>query len=324
MAALYQEIEPYAYGMLDVGDGNRVYWEACGNPDGKPAVVLHGGPGSGCTADLRRYFDPRAYRIVLFDQRGCGRSVPYAGDAGTDLSVNTTDHLLADMELLREHLGIERWLLFGGSWGTTLALVYGQRHPERVSEIVLMAVTSTRRCEIDWLYHGLGRFLPEAWARFREGVPAGWRDGDLVEAYHRLLADADPAVRERAAREWCAWELAVAYADVGGPGDAGGAQRFDPRFEMAFARIVTHYFRHGAWLTESEVLRNASKLAGTPGTMVHGTLDLGAPLVTAWELARAWPESDLVVVPGAGHDSKHGGMIEHLVAATDRYAGRDR
>jgi proline iminopeptidase len=180
MAGPYPEIEPYEHGMLDVGDGQRVYWEICGNPDGKPAVFLHGGPGSGCTPGHRRGFDPDAYRIVLFDQRGAGRSTPHAGDPATDLAANTTHHLIADIELLREHLGIQRWLVSGGSWGATLALAYAQRHPQRVSEIVLASVTMTRPAEIHWLYHGVGRFFPEEWARFRAGVPEPDRDGDLV------------------------------------------------------------------------------------------------------------------------------------------------
>src|SRR6266511_3886593 len=195
--------------MLDVGDGQQVYWEACGDPNGKPAVVLHGGPGSGCTRGLRRYFDPGAYRIVLFDQRGAGRSVPHAGDPTVDLTTNTTPRLIADIELLRAHLGVERWLVFGVSWGATLALAYAARHPQRVTEVVLAPVTMTRPAEIHWLYHGVGRFFPEEWARFRDGVPVGERDGDLVAAYHRLLNQPDPAVREKAARDWCAWEDAV-------------------------------------------------------------------------------------------------------------------
>ena len=185
---LYPEIEPYRHGMLDVGDGNLVYWEECGNPDGRPAVVLHGGPGSGCTPGARRMFDPGAYRVVLLDQRGCGRSRPHASDPGTDLSANTTDHLVADLELLRRHLGIEKWLVFGGSWGSVLGLVYAQRHPQRVSELVLFAVTTGRRAETKLLTRGLGRVFPEAWQRFRDGVPRQDRDGDLADAYHRLLS----------------------------------------------------------------------------------------------------------------------------------------
>ena len=193
----FPEIEPFEQGMLEVGDGQRVYWEASGNPGGRPAVCLHGGPGSGSSPGRRRLFDPEAYLVVQFDQRGCGRSTPHAGDPATDLSANTTHHLLADMERLREHLGVRRWLLWGGSWGVTLALAYAQRYPERASALVLASVTMTRPADVHWLYHEVGRYFPEQWERFRGGVPEGERDGDLVAAYHRLLTvSSDPAVRD--------------------------------------------------------------------------------------------------------------------------------
>ena len=319
MTVLYPELEPYDHGMLDVGDGNRVYWEVCGNPHGKPAVVLHGGPGSGCSTGARRYFDPHAYRIVLFDQRGCGRSTPHASDLRTDLSVNTTAHLLADMELLRRSLGIDQWLLFGGSWGSTLGLAYAERHPQRVTEIVLGGVTTTRRVEIDWLYRGVAPLVPAQWARFRAGVPPAEHDGDLVAAYYRLLQDPDPAVHMRAAEDWCAWESALVSVD---PEATPEPRRLQPAFQLAFARIVTHYFHHNAWLEEGMLLRHASALAHIPGRLVHGRLDLASPLVTAWELARAWPNSELVIVSGAGHSSTDPGMSEALIAATDRFATR--
>lgn len=319
MAELYPEIEPYDHGMLDVGAGNLMYWEACGNPEGKPVVVLHGGPGSGCSTGLRRYFDPSAYRIVLFDQRGCERSTPRASEPGANLATNTTEHLLADIELLRRHLEIDRWLVFGGSWGSTLALAYAERNPERVSEIILVGVTTTRRSEIDWLYHGVGRMFPEQWARFRAGVPAAERAGDLVEAYHRLLNDPDPAVCAKAAQDWCDWELSLMSVDPDAEPDPVWSR---PDFRLAFARIVTHYFRQGAWLEDGILLREAGKLAGIPGIMVHGRLDLQGPLVTAWELAQAWPDGELVIVDGAGHSSKDPGMAEAVLAATDRFSGR--
>jgi proline iminopeptidase len=318
MRGLYPEIEPYDRGMLGVGDANLVYWEACGNPDGKPAVVLHGGPGSGCSAGLRRYFDPGRYRVVLFDQRGCGRSTPHASDPDTDLSVNTTDHLLADMDRLRRHLGIGRWLLFGGSWGSTLALAYAERQPSRVTEIVLFGVTNTRRSEIDWLYRGVAPMFPEQWARFRAGVPEPERDGGLVEAYHRLLHDPDPAVREEAARDWHDWEAAPMSVDPDAEPDPRWSR---PEFRMARARIVTHYFRNNAWLEDGLLLREAHRLAGIPGVMVQGRLDLGSPPVTAWELDRVWPDGELVVVDGAGHSLSDPGIGEALVAATDRFGG---
>jgi proline iminopeptidase len=305
--------------MLDVGAGNRVYWEACGNPLGKPALVLHGGPGSGCTPGMRRFFDPARYRVILFDQRNCGRSTPHASDPATSLAANTTVHLVADIELLRTTLEIDRWLVFGMSWGSTLALAYAQSHPQRVSEIVLAAVTTTRPAEIDWLYHGAGRFFPEQWARFREGVPPAERDGDLVEAYARLLEHPDPAVREQAAAVWCAWEDAVVATDSSG----GPNPRYnDPHFRMAFARIVTHYFRHKAWLEDGQLLRDAGRLSGIAGVLIHGRLDISSPLETAWQLVEAWPGGELVIVEHSGHSSAEPGMTEVIVAATDRYAGR--
>ncbi len=316
MTELYPEIEPYDGGMLDVGDGNAIYWEVCGNPAGKPAVVLHGGPGSGCTPGMRRYFDPAAYCVVLFDQRGAGRSTPHASDHATDLSTNTTEHLIADIERLREHIGIERWLVYGGSWGVTLALAYAERFPGRVTEMVLVGVTMTRPSEIEWLYHGVGRLFPEEWSRFRDGVPEGDRDGDLVGAYHRLLEGPDAAVREQAARDWCAWEEAVVAST---PGYRPNPRYERPEFRMAFARIVTHYFSHSAWLEDGVLLREAGRLAGIPGIMVHGRLDLGSPLGTAWELARAWPGSELVVVETAGHDTRDSKMAATIVAALDRF-----
>ena len=314
---LYPEVEPDDHGMLDVGDANRIYWEVCGNPEGKPAVVLHGGPGSGCSTGARRFFDPDAYRIVLFDQRGCGRSAPHASDPRTDLSVNTTEYSLGDIELLRQHLGIDQWLIFGGSWGSTLGLAYAERNPQRVTEVVLVGVTLTRGSEIDWLYRGVAPLFPEQWLRFQGGVPELERDGDLVEAYYRLLHNPDPAVRAKAARDWHDWEAALLSAN---PNARPPPQWSQPDFRMARARIVTHYFRQNAWLEDGILLREADALGGIPGVMVHGRLDLGSPLVTAWELAQVWPASELVIVRGAGHSSADPGMSEAAIAATDRFA----
>jgi proline iminopeptidase len=315
---LYPEIEPHDHGLLEVGEGQRLYWEACGNPQGKPALVLHGGPGSGCTAEMRRYFDPAAYRVVLFDQRGCGRSRPHASAALPDLAANTTWHLLADIERLRLHLGLERWLVFGGSWGSTLALLYAECHPQQVTELVLWGVATTRRAEIDWLYRGgVAPLLPEAWARFRAGVPPAERDGDLIEAYHRLLFHSDAAVCARAAADWHAWDFALFSPD---PAAQPGLLWLQPAFQLARARLCAHYFRHDAWLEDGLLLKQAGKLAGLPGVMVHGRLDLGSPLVTAWELAQAWPAGELVIVSDAGHSTQHPGMSAALVAATDRFA----
>jgi len=319
MASPYPEVEPYDHGMLDVGDGDRVYWELCGNPEGRPAVVLHGGPGAGCTPAVRRCFDPDSYRVVLFDQRGCGRSTPHAGDPIVDLHANTTEHLLADIERLRRHLDVERWLVFGGSWGSTLGLAYAERHPERVTQMVLWAITTTGRREVRWITRDVGRVFPGPWARFRDGVPAADRDGSLVKAYARLLHDPDPAVRAKAARDWCDWE--DAHVTVR-PEHRRNPRYDDPAFRMAFARLVTHYWRHAAWLEDGILLREAGRLAGIPGVMVHGRLDVSGPPDIACELARAWPDGELLIIDEAGHSSADPGMAEALVAATDRFATR--
>ena len=317
MADLYPPIEPHDSGMLDVGDGHRLYWETCGNPAGKPALVLHGGPGSGCSPNARRYFDPAVYRVVLFDQRGSGRSTPHASLADIDLSTNTTTHLLADIELLRERLGIERWLVLGGSWGSTLALAYAERHPHRVTEMVLFSIATTTAREIDWITRGVGIFFPDAWQRFRDGVPEAERDGCLVEAYHRLLMHPDPDVQEKAARDWCDWEIALVAVH---PGHRPHPRYDNPVFRLGFARLVTHYWRHRAWLEDEALVRDAGRLAGIPGIMIHGRLDIGGPLVTPWRLKQNWPGSELVVVSEAGHDARDPGMAESIVAATDRFA----
>ncbi|SFS89456.1 prolyl aminopeptidase [Saccharopolyspora flava] len=306
---MYPEIEPHETGTLEVGEGHRLHWEVCGNPQGKPAVVLHGGPGSGSTAGTRRFFDPEAYRIVLFDQRMCGRSTPHAAEPDADLSANTTEHLIADLERLRVHLGIERWLVEGGSWGCVLALAYAQRHPERVSEMVLCALATGRRAETDLLTRDLGPLFPDAWARFRAG--AGEPDGDLVEAYHRLLMHPDPAVHRRAARDWCAWE------DVLVPEAPPNPRFADPDFALGYARIVTHFWRHGSWLEDEQLLRGAGALAGIPVTLVQGRLDLGNLLGTPWQLAAALPDAELTIVD-AGHRAA-GALAEAVVKATDAF-----
>jgi proline iminopeptidase len=314
---LHPPIDPYDHGMLDVGDGNRVYWEACGNPDGKPALFVHGGPGWGCQPGRRRYFDPDRYRVVLFDQRGCGRSTPHASDPATDMGHNTTEHLLADMERLREHLGIQRWLLCGGSWGSTLLLAYAERHPQRVSETVIAGVTTSRRSEIDWLYRGAARFLPEQWERFRAGVPAADRDGDLLGAYARLMEDPDPAVRAQAANSWCAWEDALLLHEPGGTANAFRGRA--PADKLALVRICAHYFAHHAWLEDGALLRDAGRLAGIPAVLIHGRLDLSSPLDTAWELARAWPEAELAVIDDSGHSGSDT-MLARIRSALDTFA----
>jgi proline iminopeptidase len=319
MTYLYPAIEPGARGKLEVGDGNRVYWESCGNPRGKPAIVLHGGPGSGCSPWHRRLFDPSAYRIVLFDQRNCGRSTPHASAPDTDLTSNHTANLVADIERLREHLEIDRWLVLGGSWGSTLALAYARQHPHRVAEVILFGVTTGRRKEFDWWFRGGAAVLfPAQWARLRDALPAAERDGDIVEAYSRLLHDRDPAIRERAALAWCSWESAT----LEWPPAHRVSMRFtNPSFAMAFARIVTHYVRHNAWLEDGGLLRGADALADIPGIMVNGRFDLQAPLGWAWELHQVWPRARLVIVDDAGHDASNAGITRELIRATDHFAG---
>lgn len=285
--------------MLDVGDGHVMHWETAGNPNGKPAVVLHGGPGSGCMPWHRELFDPTAYRVVLFDQRNCGRSRPHASDPEIDLTTNTTQALVADIERLRDHLDIDRWLVLGGSWGSTLALAYAETHPDRVTEMVLFGVTTGRHEELDWLFRGgLARFFPEQWERLRAALPERERDGDIVEAYHRLLHDPDPSTRQRAAHAWCLWESATPRW----PPTDELAERFqDPAYALAFARLVTHHVRHNAWLEDRALLREAHKLATIPTTLVHGRFDFQAPLANAYELKRALPHADLRVLDDAGH-----------------------
>jgi len=319
--ALYPEIEPYDHGMLDVGDANRVYWETCGNPRGKPALVLHGGPGSGFTPYFRRLFDPAAYRIVLLDQRGCGRSTPRASAYETDMSVNTTAHVIADLELLRRHLGIERWLVWGVSWGSALGLRYAQTHPGVVSELVLTGVATGSNAEVALLTRGLGRIFPEAFERFVGELPSGERDGNLAAAYNRLLESPDPEVRARTARAWTDWETATI------PAAPRSVPRFeDPVFRMGFARTVTHYFGNDHFLGEGNdegvVLRDAPLLTDIPGTLVQGSLDFGNLLGIVWRLHQAWPGSELVVVDDGGHNAGAPGIAEALLAATDKYGSR--
>ena len=312
MAELFPDIEPYDQGMLDTGDGNQLYWECCGNPDGIPALVLHGGPGSGCSTGARRYFDPAAYLIILFDQRNCGRSLPNAAEHDCDLSStsNTTWHLVADIERLRSHLAVDRFVLFGNSWGTTLALAYAQAHPRHVAAMVLAGITTTRREEIDWLCTGMARFFPREYADFTQSIPAGLAP---LAHYHRLLNGADAAERQNAAIAWHRWEAAsILLADPNGL-----PRRWaDVRYLLARARIVTHYFYHAAWLADHQLLRGADILVGMPGILIQGRFDLEAPLVTAWELHQSWPGSELVIVENAAHSTANAGISAEIVAAT--------
>jgi proline iminopeptidase len=310
-------VEPYDSGMLDVGDGHSLYWEQVGNPTGKPAVMLHGGPGSGSTPGMRRAFDPERYRAVLFDQRNSGRSTPYAGDPQVDLSANTTAHLVADLERLREHLGIDRWLVWGGSWGVTLAFAYAEAFPERVTELVLVAITNGSRREVEWMTRDMGRVFPREWELFRDAVPEAERAGSLPAAYSRLLHSPDPAVRAKAAQDWCDWEdVHVSLAPDAQP----RLSIADPTFQLCFARVVTHYWANDHFLPDGQLLRDAHRLAGIPGVMVHGRYDVSGPLDTAWHMHRAWPGSELVVIGDAGHSSASMGPA--LAAAIERFADR--
>jgi proline iminopeptidase len=291
-----------------VSDGHEIYWEVRGNPAGKPAVALHGGPGSGCPPWWAGFFDLDSYRVVLFDQRGCGRSRPHAGAPTVDLTDNTTQHLIADIERLREHLGIERWLVLGGSWGSVLGLAYAQAHPDRVTELVLFSVGAGTGGEVEWITRGVGRYFPAEWRRFRDGVPERERDGDLAAAYNRLLLDPDPAVHGKAARDWCAWESTHMGADP---------RYEDPVFRLCFARLVTHYWSHAHFLDDGQLMRDLDRLADIPGVLIHGRLDISGPLEGPWTIAQRWGE--LVAVEGEGH---RGGreMRAQVVAATDRFA----
>lgn len=316
MRELYPEIEPYDHGHLDVGDGQQIYWETSGNPDGAPVLFVHGGPGGGTGPQHRRYFDPAAYRIVLFDQRGCGKSTPHIAD-GADLSVNTTDRLIADMEKIRLLLGVEQWLVFGGSWGSTLSLVYAQTHRDRVTGLILRGIFLLRRTEIDWYYNGgAGNIFPDLWDGFLAPVPPDERNQDLVEVYHRLLNSDDPEVATTAAVAWSTWEAATSYLL---PKPDQVQFNSDPRFALAFAGIENHYFYNNGFLDENQLLRDAHILADIPGVIVQGRYDVVCPATSAWALHKAWPKADLEIVDDAGHSAAEPGIVHHLVEATDRF-----
>jgi proline iminopeptidase len=312
----YAVTEPFDSGMLDVGDGHLVHWEAAGNPAGKPALLLHGGPGTGLSPRTRRMFDPERYLIVQFDQRQCGRSTPHAAEPVVDLSTNTTAHLLADIELLRRHVGVERWLVWGGSWGTTLGLVYAETHPTSVSELILASVVGTSHADVAWITREMGRVFPKQWEQFRDGVPVSERDGNLATAYARLLQSPDPAVHEPAAARWCAWED-THVATV--PGYEPDPRYEDPRFRLCFARLVTQYWSNAAFIDDSALLRDAHRLGDIPVLMVHGQLDISGPLEFPWQLAKVVPNAELVVIDGEGHGGGQS-MFDVTVAATDRLA----
>lgn len=305
---LYPPIEPFDQRMLDVGDGHRVYVEQCGNPQGLPVVVLHGGPGGGCSPAMRRFFDPAKYRIVLFDQRGCGRSRPHAS-----VENNTTWHLVADIELIRETLEIDAWVVFGGSWGATLSLIYAQTHPARTRHLVLRGVFLMTRRELNWFYGGgAGQFWPDLWARFTDMIPPD-EQGDMIGAYHKRLFCGENAVETRYAAAWSAWENALASISSDGHGGSGPAQ-----YARAFARLENHYFQNAGFLEEDgQILRDMPKIAHIPGTIVQGRYDMICPPVSAQNLHDLWPASHLQIIPRAGHALSEPGISSALVRATD-------
>jgi len=317
MRTYYPEIEPYDSGMLDVGDGQHLAWEVSGNPDGKPVVFLHGGPGGEVSPRHRRAFNPEKYRIILFDQRGSGKSRPHASDPGYNLAVNTTWHLVADIERLREQIGVDRWQVFGGSWGSTLALAYAQTHPTRVTELVLRGIFTLRQSELDWFYEGpAGQIFPEVWEQYEAQIPPAER-GSFVEAYHRRLNDPNPAVHEPAAVAWATWESSaitlLPHPEV--------VETFtNPHFALAFARIENHYFVNKGWMEDGQLIANAHLLRNIPTIIVQGRYDMCTPPVTAWDLHRALPEAEFVMVPDARHSFDEPGILSALIDATDRFA----
>lgn len=312
---LYPPIEPYETGMLDVGDGHLLYYERCGTPGAKPAVFLHGGPGGGISAAHRGLFDPALYDVLLFDQRGCGKSTPHAG-----LEANTTWHLVADIERLRELAGVDQWLVFGGSWGSTLALAYAQTHVRRVSELVLRGIYMCTRPELAWFYQfGVSELFPDKYERFVAPIPEAER-ADMLTAYHKRLTIGPREDQIAAARAWSLFEGETITLL---PDSKISAQHDDGHFALAFARLETHYFVNDCWLEPGQLLRDAHKLHAIPGTIVHGRYDMPCPARYAWALHKAWPDADFQLVEGAGHAFSEPAILDQLIRATDRYAGKD-
>ena len=311
---LYPEIEPYDHGMLSVSPVHTLYYEQCGNPNGKPVVFVHGGPGGGTDSKQRRFFDPAAYRIVLFDQRGCGRSTPHAS-----LVDNTTWHLVADIEALRKHLRIERWQVFGGSWGSTLALAYAEKHPESVTELVLRGIFMLRKREIDWFYQqGASALFPDAWEDYLAPIPEAERS-DLLRAYYKRLTGDDPVEQKRAAKAWSVWEGRTSFLQ---PSPELVAKYEQNDYALAFARIESHYFiNRGFFEKETQLLDDVGRIRHIPAVIVHGRYDVVCPFENAWALHRAWPEATLKIIPDAGHAALEPGTLHELVSATDRFRG---
>jgi proline iminopeptidase len=301
VAVAEQGLEPFMSGRLDVGHGHVLYYEQVGAPDGTPVVYLHGGPGSGCTPGTRRNFDLQCHRAVIFDQRAAGRSTPHASEDDVDWASIDMDHHVSDIERLRGQLGIEQWIVFGLSWGSVLGATYAERHPERVRALVLGAVSTGTADDIDWLTGHVGRFFPAEWRQFRDHVPAELRDLRLVDAYNTLLMDPNPDVREAAAVAWCRWEDAHVATTAG---SLPNPRYADARYRLGFARQVTHCWRHNSWLDEDEIVRNAARLTGIPGSLIHGRLDLSGPLDAPWRIHQAWPGSQLIIVDDEGHGGR--------------------
>jgi proline iminopeptidase len=310
---LYPEIEPYKTGRLDVGDGHSLYWELCGNPNGKPVVFLHGGPGAGISEGHRRQFNPEKYNILLFDQRGCGRSTPFAS-----LEANTTWDLVGDIEKLREMVGVEKWQVYGGSWGSTLALAYAETHPARASELILRGIFLFQQYELDWMYAdgGASQIFPDRWEEFVAPIPPSER-GDFVEAYHKRLIGSDKDEQLRAAKAWSKWEADIVTLLP----NPGNVEEFtEPDKAIAIARIENHYMINNGWLDEGQLLHDAAKLKGIPGVIVQGRYDCCTPPKAAWELKQAWPEVELNIIPDAGHMYNEPGVLDGLIRATDKFA----
>ena len=312
LRSLYPDIEPFDSGFLQVSPLHTLYYEQCGNPNGKPVVFLHGGPGGGINPKCRRFFDPAVYRIVLFGQRGCGKSTPHA-----ELTENTTWDLVADIERVREHLGVERWQVFGGSWGSTLALAYAQAHPDKVTELVLRGIFMLRRWELEWFYQkGCDALYPDAWETYLDAIPEVER-GDLMSAYHRRLTSTDAKTRADAARAWSVWEGATSFLWQDKSHIESSAE---DEFALAFARIECHYFVNGGFFEhDDQLLRNVERIRNIPAVIVQGRYDVVCPLRSAWDLHRAWPEADLHIVQDAGHSAFEPGILHELVEATDRF-----
>jgi len=315
LRGFYPEIEPFETGFLDVGDGHTIYWERVGTKGAKPAVFLHGGPGGGTSPTQRRLFDPKLYDVLLFDQRGCGKSTPHAG-----LDANTTWHLVADTERLRQMTGVDKWLVFGGSWGSTLALAYAETHPEHVSELVLRGIYTLTKAELNWYYQfGVSEMFPDKWERFQAPIPEDERH-DMMGAYRRYLTGTDRKKQLECAIAWSTWEGGTITLL---PNPDYEAHFGEDDYAIAFARIENHFFVHGGWMDEGQLLRDAYKLRDIPGVIVHGRYDMPCPAKYAWQLHKAWPKADFHLIEGAGHAYLEPGILDQLIRATDRFAGKE-